>query len=86
LLLTLAGLGLGQVLATGQTTALSSTQEMNRLHRDSEAYIARLEAPMREAYQKPQEATKTLNVKKGEVIADIGAGYGDQRLPVGGRA
>jgi arsenite methyltransferase len=76
LFLALIGFGLGQVLATAQTSALSSTQEMNRLHQDSKAYIARLEAPMRDAYQKPQDVIKALNLKEGEVIADIGAGSG----------
>jgi len=67
---------LAQALATAQNTALSSTQEMNRLHRDSKAYIARLEDPMRDAYQKPQEVIKALNIREGEVIADLGAGSG----------
>jgi len=49
---------------------------MNRLHRDSKAYIARLEAPMRDDYQKPEQVIKALNLKEGEVIADIGAGSG----------
>jgi arsenite methyltransferase len=76
IILTLAGFVLGQALAIAQNSALSSTQEMNRLHRDSKAYIARLEDPMRDAYQKPQEVIKALNIKEGEVIADIGAGSG----------
>ena len=76
LFLTLVGLALAQVLATAQNSALTSTQEMNRLHQDSKAYIARLEDPMRDAYQKPQEVVKALNIKEGEVIADIGAGSG----------
>ena len=67
---------MAQALATAQNTALSSTQEMNRLHRDSKAYIARLEDPMRDAYQKPQEVIKALNIREGEVIADLGAGSG----------
>jgi arsenite methyltransferase len=76
LLLTLIGLGLGQALAMAQSSATSSTQEMNRLHRDSKAYIAHLEDPKRDAYQKPQEVVSALNIKEGEVIADIGAGSG----------
>ena len=75
-LLTLVGFALAQALATAQNTALSSTQEMNRLHRDSQAYIARLEDPTRDAYQKPQEVIKALNIREGEVIADLGAGSG----------
>ena len=59
-----------------KTPLLTSTQEMHRLQQDSKAYIARLEAPMRDAYQKPDEVVKALNIKEGEVIADIGAGSG----------
>jgi arsenite methyltransferase len=76
LFLTLVGLAAGQVLASAQGSALTSTQEMNRLHQDSKAYIAHLEDPKRDAYQKPQEVVKALNIKEGEVIADIGAGSG----------
>ncbi len=63
-------------LATAQNTLLTSTQEMQRLHQDTEAYIAHLEDPKRDAYQKPQEVVKALDIKPGEVIADIGAGSG----------
>jgi arsenite methyltransferase len=76
LVLILVGFAVGQALATAQTSALSSTQEMTRLHQDSKAYLARLDAPMREAYQKPQEVVAALNIRAGEVIADIGAGSG----------
>lgn len=76
IILTLVGLVLGQVLVIGQNSVLSSTQEMNRVHQDSKAYIARLEDPMRDAYQKPQEVVKALKIEEGEVIADIGAGSG----------
>lgn len=76
IILTLVGLVLGQALAVAQNSVLSSTQEMNRLHQDSKAYIARLEDPMRDAYQKPQEVVKALKIEEGEVIADIGAGSG----------
>jgi ubiquinone/menaquinone biosynthesis C-methylase UbiE len=76
LFLTLVGLAAGQALASAQGSALTSTQEMNRLHQDSKAYIAHLEDPKRDAYQKPQEVVTALNIKEGEVIADIGAGSG----------
>src|ERR1035438_298780 len=76
IILTLVGLAAGQVLASAQGSALTSTQEMNRLHQDSKAYIAHLEDPKRDAYQKPHEVVKALNIKEGEVIADIGAGSG----------
>jgi arsenite methyltransferase len=51
-------------------------QEMHRLHNDPQAYIGALEDPKRDAYQKPHEVLTALNLKPGEVIADIGAGSG----------
>lgn len=51
-------------------------EEMHRQHRDSKAYIAMLEDPGRDAYQKPDEVLQALGLKQGEVIADIGAGSG----------
>jgi arsenite methyltransferase len=74
--LTSIGLVLAQGIVTAQNSLLTSTQEMNRVHQDSRAYIARLEDPKRDAYQKPEEVIKALSIKEGEVIADIGAGSG----------
>ncbi|MGH7872360.1 MAG: class I SAM-dependent methyltransferase [Candidatus Binatia bacterium] len=45
-------------------------------HDDPRAYIGALEDPKRDTYQKPQEVLAALNIKAGEVIADIGAGSG----------
>jgi ubiquinone/menaquinone biosynthesis C-methylase UbiE len=50
--------------------------QMHRLHNDPKAYIGALEDPTRDAYQKPHEVLKALNIKPGEIIADIGAGSG----------
>ena len=50
--------------------------QMHRLHRDPKAYIGALEDPKRDAYQKPQEVLAALDLKPGEIIADIGAGSG----------
>jgi arsenite methyltransferase len=50
--------------------------QMHRLHRDPKAYIGALEDPKRDAYQKPHEVLTALNLKPGEIIADIGAGSG----------
>jgi arsenite methyltransferase len=50
--------------------------EMHRLHQDPKAYLAMLEDPARDAYQKPHEVITALNLKPGEVVADIGAGSG----------
>jgi ubiquinone/menaquinone biosynthesis C-methylase UbiE len=53
-----------------------SHEEMHRLHGDPTAYIAMLEDPARDAYQKPHEVITALGLKPGEVIADIGSGSG----------
>jgi ubiquinone/menaquinone biosynthesis C-methylase UbiE len=50
--------------------------QMHRLHNDPKAYIGALEDPQRDAYQKPHEVLTALNIKPGEIIADIGAGSG----------
>ena len=50
--------------------------EMHRLHQDPKAYIAMLDDPARDAYQKPHEVITALNLKPGEAVADIGAGSG----------
>jgi ubiquinone/menaquinone biosynthesis C-methylase UbiE len=39
-------------------------------------YIARLEDPNRDSWQKPEAVIKALNIREGQVIADIGAGSG----------
>lgn len=50
--------------------------QMHGLHNDLKSYIGALEDPKRDAYQKPHEVLTALNLKPGEVIADIGAGSG----------
>lgn len=59
-----------------QDTTPRDLHQMHRLHQDSKAYIAMLDDPARNAYQKPHEVITALNLKPGEVIADIGAGSG----------
>ena len=49
---------------------------MHALHDDPKAYIAALEDPNRENYQKPNDILDVLALKPGEVVADIGAGSG----------
>lgn len=49
---------------------------VHQLHGDPAAYIAALDDPKRDAYQKPHEVMQALGIKEGEVIADIGAGSG----------
>jgi ubiquinone/menaquinone biosynthesis C-methylase UbiE len=51
-------------------------EEMHQLHQDSKAYIAYLEDPERDIYQKPHEVIMALGLREGETVADIGAGSG----------
>jgi ubiquinone/menaquinone biosynthesis C-methylase UbiE len=51
-------------------------EEMHKLHQDSKAYIALLDDPARDAYQKPHEVVMAIGLKDGERVADIGAGSG----------
>jgi ubiquinone/menaquinone biosynthesis C-methylase UbiE len=61
---------------TAPAQAPQGHQEVHRLHTDPKAYIAALEDPKRDAYQKPHEVMEALGVREGEIIADIGAGSG----------
>ncbi len=56
--------------------AAATPHEMHQRHGDPAAYIASLDDPARDAYQKPDEVLKALALKPGEVVADIGAGSG----------
>ena len=76
LLLILVALLLGSVPGTAQDQVPRSMEEVHRLHQDPQAYIAMLENPARDAYQKPHEVLMALNLKEGETVADIGAGSG----------
>jgi arsenite methyltransferase len=59
-----------------QDTVKRDEHQMHSLHNDPKAYIGALEDPQRDAYQKPHEVLTALNIKPGEIIADIGAGSG----------
>jgi arsenite methyltransferase len=61
---------------TAQEPVKRDKHEMHRVHGDSKAYIAMLEDPRRDEYQKPHQVIMALDLKPGEVIADIGAGSG----------
>ena len=61
---------------SGQDDVKRDSHEMHRVHADPKAYIGVLDDPKRDAYQKPHEVMTALNLKPGEVIADIGAGSG----------
>ena len=64
------------VPAAAQDPTPRSHEEMHRLHQDPKAYIAMLEDPKRDGYQKPHEVLMALDLKPGETIADIGSGSG----------
>ncbi len=62
--------------APAQDTIRRGEEDLHRLHQDPKAYIAFLEDPQRDAYQKPHEVVMALGIREGEWIADIGAGSG----------
>jgi len=62
-------------LAHAQAAA-SSPAEMQHRHGDPRSYIASLDDPARDAYQKPDDVLKALALREGEVVADLGAGSG----------
>jgi ubiquinone/menaquinone biosynthesis C-methylase UbiE len=72
----LCALALISLPLAAQDATKRDAHEMHVLHRDSKAYIAMLEDPKRDSYQKPHEVIKALDLRPGEVIADIGAGSG----------
>jgi ubiquinone/menaquinone biosynthesis C-methylase UbiE len=62
--------------ASPQAPEVATPHEMHRLHQDAQGYIAMLEDPKRDAYQKPAEVVGALGLKPGETVADVGAGSG----------
>lgn len=66
---------LSQAFVAAQNKTLT-LEEMHRLHQDSKSYIAFLDDPVRDAYQKPHEVMAALGLREGEIVADIGAGSG----------
>jgi arsenite methyltransferase len=72
----LASLFLVQAVANAQDAVKRDGHQMHHLHGDPKAYIGALQDPKRDAYQKPHEVIHALNLKPGEVVADIGAGSG----------
>jgi ubiquinone/menaquinone biosynthesis C-methylase UbiE len=60
----------------GQDVKPRDHEAMHRLHQDPKAYVAMLEDPARDAYQKPAEVLRALGLRAGESIADIGSGSG----------
>jgi cyclopropane fatty-acyl-phospholipid synthase-like methyltransferase len=63
-------------MATAQDAVRRDEHQMHGLHNDPKAYIAMLEDPARDGYQKPHEVMVALALREGETVADIGAGSG----------
>lgn len=55
---------LGQAVATAQDATPRDLHQMHKLHQDSKAYIAMLDDPQRDAYQKPHEVITALKLKE----------------------
>lgn len=77
----LVGLGGLAVLVLGTAgpafpQAAATPREMRHRHDDPMAYVASLDDPRRDAYQKPEQVIEALALRAGEVVADIGAGSG----------
>jgi len=73
-ILFLTAIVLSSLSAPGQT--VPNTHEAHRVHGDVAAYIAALDDPARDAWQKPHEVVEALALRNGEQVADIGAGSG----------
>jgi ubiquinone/menaquinone biosynthesis C-methylase UbiE len=73
ILLPLAPLALTQLLAA---QAPKTAHEAHQLHRDPRSYIAALDDPQRDAWQKPADVLMALGLHPGDTVADIGAGSG----------
>jgi ubiquinone/menaquinone biosynthesis C-methylase UbiE len=54
----------------------ATAPQMQHRHSDTAAYIASLEDPARDQWQKPDAVVEALKLRPGEVVADIGAGSG----------
>ncbi len=63
-------------IAAAAAQAPATERAAHKLHGDPKAYIAALEDPKRDAYQKPHQVLEALKIKEGEIVADIGAGSG----------
>lgn len=55
---------------------VATPQDAHHLHNDPTRYMAALDDPARDAWQKPHDVLMALGLKDGDVVADIGAGSG----------
>jgi len=68
-------IGITALIALG-ATAIAQNEHQHHPPRSAEEYLQILNDPKREAWQKPHEVVMALDLKPGEVVADIGAGGG----------
>ena len=67
------------ITAIAVTALVSLAQEHHQKHhppRSADEYAKVLENPQRDAWQKPDEVIRTLDLRTGETVADVGAGSG----------
>jgi ubiquinone/menaquinone biosynthesis C-methylase UbiE len=62
--------------ATASAQTVPTEHDAHRLHADPTAYMASLDDPARDAWQKPHEVVMALALTPGMTVADIGAGTG----------
>ncbi len=68
--------GAAQAQATQPEPAQQTAMPPRTQERPLEDRVRSMERPERDSWQKPDEVVKALDLKNGEVIADIGAGTG----------
>ena len=61
---------------SAQDRTKRESPDLHALHGNPKAYIAFLDDPARDEYQKPHEVITALGLREGETVADIGAGSG----------
>jgi len=62
--------------ATAAAQTAPTHEAADHLHRDPRTYMAALDDPRRDAWQKPHDVITALGLKAGDRVADIGAGSG----------
>jgi len=59
-----------------QTESVKHTPASQQRFNDIEVWVKRFEDPERDKWQKPAEVVKMMDLKPGDIVADIGAGTG----------
>src|SRR5207249_8388011 len=63
-------------LAASPGRAASDDATSHRSFADVQQWVSVFDDPARDAYQKPQELVRTLRIRPGMRVADVGAGTG----------